>query len=128
MQQKQVEPNYNGGNTGSLLHASFYTNIDVPDTYKSAELSFYWKAGGQQGYDYGRVYVNNVPVTTELYGQTYWKQEVVDLSDYIGHTIEVKFEWRNNNSYIGVNLPSFSVDEVMVTGKSVAKPKSFSLL
>src|SRR5690554_6149603 len=126
VQQGQVEPNYNGGNTGYPLRASFTTSIAVPDTYKSAELSFYWKAGGQQGYDFGRVYVNNVPVTAELYGQSYWKQEVVDLSDFIGKTITLKFEWRNTDDYTGVNLPSFAVDEVLVTGKSVAKPELFS--
>src|SRR5690554_5855472 len=125
VQQGQVEPNYNGGNTGYPLRASFTTSIAVPDTYKSAELSFYWKAGGQQGYDFGRVYVNNVPVTAELYGQSYWKQEVVDLSDFIGKTITLKFEWRNTDDYTGVNLPSFAVDEVLVTGKSVAKPELF---
>lgn len=114
------------GNYGGTYTPALYTSIPIPSEYKSAELSFYWKAGGQQGYDFGRVYVNNVPVTTELYGQTFWKQEVVDLSDFIGQTITLKFEWRNTDAYTGVNLPSFAVDEVLVTGKSVAKPELFS--
>ena len=114
------------GNKGGPYTPALYTSIPIPSEYKSAELSFYWKAGGQQGYDFGRVYVNNVPVPTELYGQTFWKQEVVDLSDYIGQTITLKFEWRNTDAYTGVNLPSLAVDEVLVTGKSVAKPELFS--
>lgn len=125
-QYGQTEPDYNGGNHDGVLQCSFSTTIAIPNSYKSAELSFYWKAGGQQGYDYGKVFIDNEPVTTELYGQSYWKQEVVDLSNYLGQTITLTFEWRNTNQYKGVNLPSFAVDEVLITGKSVAKPESFS--
>jgi hypothetical protein len=126
VQQNQVDPTYNGGNTGVVLHCGFSTSVVIPSEYKSAELSLYWKAGGQQGYDYGRVLVNGVPVTGELYGQNQWKQEVVDLSNYIGQDITIKFAWQNSPQYIGVNLPSFSIDDVMITGKSVAKPESFT--
>lgn len=126
VQQNQVDPTYNGGNTGVVLHCGFSTSVLIPSEYKSAELSLYWKAGGQQGYDYGRVLVNGVPVTGELYGQNQWKQEVVDLSNYIGQDITIKFAWQNSPQYIGVNLPSFSIDDVMITGKSVAKPESFT--
>ncbi|WP_291861985.1 T9SS type A sorting domain-containing protein, partial [Marinilabilia sp.] len=38
----------------------------------------------------------------------------------------LEFYWNNSSAYTGIHEPSFCVDEVMITGKSVERPVSFS--
>jgi hypothetical protein len=130
VQNGSTVPSY-AGNTGELFEESILVNIPASDLdatkYKSAELSFYWKAGGKAGYDYGDIFINGTRMTTGgLSGQTKWKEEVIDITDYLGQDITLKFYWNNSSVYTGVHEPSFSVDEVMITGKSVERPVSFS--
>jgi len=118
-------------NTGDSFEESILVNISAADLdknkYKSAELSFFWKAGGKAGYDYGDVYINGTRMTAGgLSGQTKWKEEVIDITSELSHDITLEFYWKNDPSYTGVHEPSFCVDEVMITGKSVERPASFS--
>jgi hypothetical protein len=119
------------GNTGSTFEESILVDISSAvldaSSYKSAELSFFWKAGGKAGYDYGDVYINGTKMTSSgLTGQASWKEEVIDVTNYLGQDITLKFYWHNGPGYIGVHEPSFCLDEVMITGKSVERPQSFS--
>ena len=123
--QGSTTPTY-GGNDGTIHENSFSTSITIPTTYKSAELNFFWKNGGKQGYDYGLVRINGTDVTPQFYDQFTWKNQIIDLSDYIGQTITLQFYWHNTAAYVGVHDPGFCVDDVMINGKSVARPANFA--
>jgi hypothetical protein len=125
--QGGTEPIYNGGNHSGVLWSNFSTSVSIPSKYKSAELKFYWKAGGQAGYDFGDILIDDQSMTLSgLHGNDYWVEEIIDVSKYIGSTVKIEFAWQNSNAYTAVNEPSFCVDEVMITGKSVERPASFS--
>jgi hypothetical protein len=121
-------------NTSSSADIDLSVTVTIPDSYESAECSFYWKAVGEGGYDGGSVIISYTddmdrPAETyvidskSLYGQETWVEEVVDLTDYIGEEIDIEFNWYND----GMNgtSPGFCVDEVRVTGSDVACPSDF---
>lgn len=127
VQSGDTEPIYNGGNHSGVLWSNFSTSVSIPSKYKSAELKFYWKAGGQAGYDFGDILIDDQSMTSSgLHGSDNWVEEIIDVSEYIGSTVKIEFAWQNSNAYTAVNAPSFCVDEVMITGKSVEQPASFS--
>lgn len=118
--------NYPYKNFDPSFNPSFSTTIEIPEDYQSLELSFFWKAGGQQGFDFGRVFINDIPITPELYGVPNWKPELIDITEFIGETITIKYSWTNSNGYNVVHNPGFCVDDIMITGKIIGRPKDFS--
>lgn len=118
--------NYPYKNFDPSFNPSFSTTIEIPEDYQSLELSFFWKAGGQQGFDFGRVFINDIPITPELYGVPNWKPELIDITEFIGKTITLKYSWTNSKGYNVVHNPGFCVDDIMITGKIIGRPKDFS--
>ena len=99
--------------------------IDLTD-HVDATLSFYWKGVGEKFfsyYDYGELYINNgvdilVSDAKEFVDQTTWVQKTIDLSQYAGSSIDLKFKWVNDgNSKDGD--PAFCIDNVQMTGSQI---------
>ncbi|MCU4156227.1 T9SS type A sorting domain-containing protein [Carboxylicivirga sp. A043] len=119
-------------NTGSTGWVSMEKTIDLSSTdyssFKSLELSFYWKGISEPGYDGGIVYENrtNTSLTSdlELAGQEAWKEKVIDITDYLNTSFELGF-WFYFDWSVGEN-PALCIDEVRITGSEVARPQSFS--
>ena len=93
--------------------------------YNSAYLSFYWKCDGQGGViarDYGEVYINDgvdhlVSDAREFVNQSSWTHKTnIDLSDYVGFTVTLKFKWTNNSS--SGDDPPFCIDDIEITGSA----------
>ncbi len=98
------------------------TQIDLSGL-SSAYLSFYWKCDGQGGAiarDYGEVYINDgvdhlVSGNREFVNQSSWAYKSgIDLSDYVGFVVTLKFKWTNNNN--SGDDPPFCIDDVKITG------------
>ncbi len=115
----------NDGTTAGYGHTNQSTRdltktIAIPTDYKSVELRFYWKCVGEVDQDEGAV----VGLLSGLSAQAKWKEEVVDVTDYIGGNLDLDFYWHNDNKN-GAD-PGFCVDEVMIVGSEVARPQSIS--
>ncbi|MCG8578527.1 MAG: hypothetical protein MI866_01330, partial [Bacteroidales bacterium] len=121
-----------GGSTSgynSSRQSTIYlqNDITIPSTYKSAELSFYWKGIGEDGYDGGSVRENRstqLITDASLNNQATWVEENIDITSYIGSKFDLDFRWYNDWN-AGQN-PGFAIDEVRVIGSEVARPRSFS--
>nr|WP_321405311.1 T9SS type A sorting domain-containing protein [uncultured Carboxylicivirga sp.] len=100
--------------------------VTLPSNYKSAELSFFWKATGEGGYDGGSVRINNTNIinSKSLYGQDVWVERVVDLTNQIGNTFNLTFRWEND--WQDGDNPGLCIDEVRITGSEVARPEVFN--
>jgi len=102
-------------------------DITIPSTYKSAELSFYWKGIAEDGYDGGSVRENKnarLIADISLSNQETWVEEVVDITNYINSKFDLDFRWFNDGN-AGQN-PGFCIDDVRIIGSEVARPQSFS--
>nr|WP_321405310.1 GEVED domain-containing protein [uncultured Carboxylicivirga sp.] len=111
-----------------------YRDITIPaGSYKSVELSFFWKAGGNEGSDFGEVYFGNTSTlisnAQEFAGQATWTEKSIDITDYIdlvaGGTYTLYFMW-DTKWEVSPNNPGFCIDDVRVTGRTVARPQNFS--
>lgn len=94
--------------------------------YSNLTLSFKYKAGGESGYDYGKVcYSTNGTTWTDLaatYVNNTSTQTVTNLalpaSLNNASTVYLGFRWRNDNSYVDPNRMGFSVDDIVVQGST----------
>ncbi len=115
----------------------YYYQMDSPvnlsavdKTYKSAQLSFYWKCVGEEGYDGGSLREVSGGSTTILLsnasmaGEDQWVEEVIDVTDYIGEDFQLAFRWQNNDDDTGES-PGLCIDEFRITGSEVARPATF---
>lgn len=90
--------------------------------YSSLTLSFKYKAGGESGYDYGKVcYSTDGSSWTDLSATYQGKtttQTVTNLalpaSLNNASTVYLGFRWRNDNSYVDPNTIGFVVDDITV--------------
>ncbi len=119
-------------NTGSTGWVGFEKTIDLSSSeyssFKSLELTFYWKGVSEPGYDGGIVYDNQTNTTLtgdlELSGQEVWKEKVIDITDYLNASFELGF-WFYFDWSAGQD-PALCIDEVRITGSEVARPQSFT--
>lgn len=79
-----------------FLYASF--DVDLTNV-ENSELKFDWKCNGEWGADYGEVYIESGGVQTlvcsqfELYNSSTFTNKTINLFDYRGHIIKIKFLW-----------------------------------
>lgn len=123
-----VSPNQNGY---SQTYASFQANLTG---VTNAELKFDWKSIGEDGYDYGDVWINtggsdilisymnpsyNDPqIFGEFWNGSTYANKTISLTSYVGGIVTIKFRWRSDDTT--VNNPPFAIDNVTVT--SIAAP------
>jgi len=112
---------YSAANTTSYptydsSYNTYYNNQDVYvyrtvslSGYSSATLTYYIWANLEQGYDYCEVYINNssspIQATTGSTGG--WILKTVDLSQYAGQNVTIKFRFRTDISVIGSSSSSY---------------------
>ena len=112
--------------TAQVCHA-FWT-VDFPADQPSILLTFNWRAVGETGYDFMRVYAaTSDPVSGlfpsgatnlgEFRGQSSWQAATIALSPaYAGQTsIRIIFTWRNDASLGG--QPPAAIDNVQLTAQ-----------
>ncbi len=115
----------------SQTYASFQANLTG---ITNAELKFDWKSIGEDGYDYGDVwintggsdilisYMNPIYNDPQMFGE-FWNgstyaNKTISLTSYVGGIVTIKFRWRSDDTT--VNNPPFAIDNVTVT--SIAAP------
>jgi subtilisin-like proprotein convertase family protein len=116
------------GNSGGYAYSSnkiAYKSFSASG-YSSLTLSFNYKAGGETGYDYGKVcYSTNGTTWTDL-ATTYTNKAsttaVTNLalpSSLNGlSTVYIGFRWVNNNNYVDPSTLGFVVDDIVVKGSA----------
>lgn len=98
-----------------FLYASF--DVDLTNV-ENSELKFDWKCNGEWGADYGEVYIESGGVQTlvcsqfELYNSSTFTNKTINLFDYRGHIIKIKFLWHYDFST--VNNPPLAIDNVSI--------------
>ena len=121
-------PNQNGY---SQTYASFRADLTG---ITNAELKFDWKSMGEDGYDFGDVWINtggsdilisymnpsyNDPqMFGEFWNSSTYANKTISLTSYVGGVVTIKFRWRCDD--ITVNNGPFAIDNVTVT--SIAAP------
>ncbi|MDR6404569.1 MULTISPECIES: fibronectin type III domain-containing protein [Chryseobacterium] len=115
-------------NTSSTTQA--FRDITVPAGTTDATLSFDWKADGESGYDYLRVWLvpssymptagaqiaaggGRIQVGGNFGQQTAWQNyfnTALNLSTFAGQTMRLVFEWRNDGS--GGTQPPVAIDNI----------------
>ncbi len=95
--------------------ATNYTNLTV---------DFKYKAGGESGYDYGKVcYSTNGTTWTDL-SATYLNKSAVTTVTNLAlpsslngvATVYLGFRWKNDNNYVDPNTLGFVIDDIVVKG------------
>ena len=108
-----------------------FRDVSVPAGATQLKVSFDWKAGGEDDYDYLKVWAvpvtfvptpgsaistsNGIAVSDNLSGSGedfQLAEYFVDVEDYAGQLLRLVFEWKNDGSD-GVN-PSVAVDNISV--------------
>jgi subtilisin-like proprotein convertase family protein len=91
--------------------------------YSSLTLNFKYTAGGEAGYDYGKVcYSTNGTTWTDLattyQGRSTATSVSVSLPSTLNNlgTVYIGFRWRNDNSYVDMYTKGFVVDDIVVQG------------
>ena len=115
------------------------TNL-VFGNFPAFNISFNWKANGESGCDYGRVYLlplnydlnqSDLPnedysITDELEQQTNWQSEDITLgAEYANGVYRLVFAWRND-TYGGQN-PPIAIDNIVVNALTCAPIVNLSL-
>ena len=115
---------------GSNINRYLEQDIDLSkaeySSYKSAELSFYWKSVAEPNYDGGSILEKNTDLVANksLAGQEGWVEKVIDITDYLGTTFDLRVRWYNDR-YSGQDVP-LCIDELRITGSEVARPQAFA--
>ncbi len=121
----------NGYVNSETTRVHSFRDISVPAGVTELKVSFDWKAGGEDDYDYLKVWAvpvtfvptpgseistsNGIAVSDNLSGSGedfQLAEYFVDVEDYAGQSLRLVFEWRNDGSD-GVN-PSAAVDNISV--------------
>ncbi|MUV02200.1 T9SS type A sorting domain-containing protein [Flavobacterium rakeshii] len=121
----------NGYVNSQTTRVHSFRDISVPAGVTELKVSFDWKAGGEDGYDYLKVWAvpvtfvptpgsailtsNGIAVSGNLSGngEAFQLAEYfVNVEDYAGQSLRLIFEWRNDGSG-GVN-PSAAVDNISI--------------
>lgn len=121
----------NGYVNSQTTRVHSFRDISVPAGITELKVSFDWKAGGEDGYDYLKVWAvpvtfvptpgsaistsNGIAVSGNLSGNGeafQFAEYFVNVEDYAGQSLRLVFEWRNDGSG-GVN-PSAAVDNISV--------------
>jgi hypothetical protein len=110
----------------SQTYASFQANLTG---ITNAELKFDWKSMGENGYDYGDVWINtggsdilisninpNEPQFGEFWNSNSYTNKTISLTSYVGGVVTIKFRWRCDSDTI--NNPPFAIDNVTVTSNA----------
>jgi len=110
----------------SQTYASFQANLTG---ITNAELKFDWKSMGENGYDYGDVWINtggsdilisninpNEPQFGEFWNSNSYTNKTISLTSYVGGVVTIKFRWRCD--YDTINNPPFAIDNVTVTSNA----------
>ncbi len=93
--------------------------------YKNPVLTFWWKCMGEEGWDYGEVFVNDgadhrVSDEKEFANRDSWELKTINLTEYEGKSIIIRFRWYNDDSW--GSSPGFCVDDVEIAGTYVSAP------
>ncbi len=125
--------------TNNVSVSHFYRDFTIPSGQPNVTLSFSWKADGELGFDFVKVYVvpTNTPITagtqltlgqigTELsLSNNTWQNEVINLPcNLAGTTQRLVFSWVNNGSIR--DQPPGCIDNVSLISSS--NPNCSSLL
>src|SRR5690606_2506127 len=121
----------NGYVNSETTRVHSFRDISVPAGVTELKVSFDWKAGGEDDYDYLKVWAvpvtfvptpgstistsNGIAVSDNLSGSGedfQLAEYFVDVEDYAGQSLRLVFEWRNDGSD-GEN-PSAAVDNISV--------------
>ena len=125
-------------NTLSVVHA--YRDIQLPADLGQVDLSFDWRALGENNIDYLRVWIvpqtfnptpgaliTAVPNVRKQFGgnhmlSTNWQTAsyVDDWSAFEGTTVRIVFEWRNDG--FGGSSPAAAVDNINISVVTCPKP------
>ena len=117
--------NASSGTTSQTI-ASFQVDLSG---IQNAELSFDWKAMGEENYDYGDVWINTGGndillsymdpqiADSEQYGEFFnssiFANKTFSLEPYVGGVVTLKFRWRCDD--VLNPGPPFAIDNVSVT-------------
>ncbi|MBN2778236.1 MAG: hypothetical protein JXR36_11370 [Bacteroidales bacterium] len=86
--------------------------------YETAELQFWWRCAGEDGDDFGQVYVNSNLLMDNMHGKTsYQISPRFDISEYANGNVTLEFRWQDDGS--GGNSPGLCIDDILITGTSV---------
>ncbi|WP_084596031.1 Ig-like domain-containing protein [Flavobacterium beibuense] len=121
----------NGYDNSETTRVHSFRDVSVPAGATQLKVSFDWKAGGEDDYDYLKVWAvpvtfvptpgsaistsNGIAVSDNLSGSGedfQLAEYFVDVEDYAGQLLRLVFEWKNDGSD-GVN-PSAAVDNISV--------------
>lgn len=136
-----VTNNYNVGNTSVT---QVYRDITIPSGATLADFNFDWKANGESGFDYLRVWLvpasftpnagtqivagtGRIQLEADYNLQTTWQtytNTTLDLSSFAGNTMRLVFEWQNNDS-AGSQTPA-AVDNVSLVLSPIFSTTSLS--
>ncbi len=107
---------YSSGSTSNTeMSASFEVNLT---NVSNAQLQFDWKCVGENGGDYGEVYIVSGGVETiissqfELFNSSTYTTKTINLQNYVGGVRTIKFKWVFDQSV--VNDPPLAIDNVSV--------------
>jgi len=104
---------------------SAYKTIDLSG-YTVASLTFYYRAGGDAG-DYGQVLIDGDVVIDNLHGQMTWaKYNTIDISDYVGGSVELRFKWKWDADCDGI-APGLCIDDLLIASNSVNSQTFYDL-
>ncbi|PWN69944.1 hypothetical protein C1631_007990 [Chryseobacterium phosphatilyticum] len=126
----------------SVTHA--YVAISIPTGTTICNLSFDWKAAGEDLEDYLRVWLvpssytptagsqittgsGRIRIGNDFNQQTGWQTYLnsnLNLSSFAGGTMRLVFEWRNNGS--GGIQPPGAIDNIMLNSCLIPNPISVS--
>ena len=115
----------------SQTYASFQANLTG---ITNAELKFDWKSMGEDGYDYGDVWINtgggdilisymdpsyNDPqMFGEFWNSSTYANKTISLTSYVGGVVTIKFRWRCDD--VAIINPPFAIDNVEIN--AIAAP------
>ena len=99
--------------------SSAWASVEVDLTTATyVDLVFDWKAQAESGWDYGEVYINTggadilISNSKEFAGSSVYQTKRINLNNYTGQTVTIKFKWYNDNIY-GAN-PPLAIDNLKV--------------
>ncbi len=120
---------YIGENTD--IFATVYLDITPAASHT---VSFDWKAVGENGWDYLKVYLlpltatdfesNQYAITGQLYNTLTWQHKQVELQGLQGGLYKLVFRWKNDVG--AINNPAAAVDNIVVMANDCSSVNSVS--
>lgn len=99
----------------AIIYASFDVNLT---SVTNAQLQFDWKCVGENGVDYGEVYIEYggstilISSPNEFQNTSTFSTKIINLQSYVGGNRKIIFKWRCD--FDAVFNPPFAIDNVSV--------------